>query len=68
VFLANENEYISSKGNLLGPTIYYSKQTKLTKKTKTTDAPRKFVEFPTASGANVGDITPGIPKYPFIYY
>jgi hypothetical protein len=24
-----------------GPTIYYSKQNKLTKKTKTTDAPRK---------------------------
>jgi hypothetical protein len=25
-FLANENEYISSKGNLLCPTIYCSKQ------------------------------------------
>ena len=40
VFLANENEYISSKRNLLGSN-HLLLQTKPTKKTKTTDAPRK---------------------------
>jgi hypothetical protein len=30
----------SPKEICCGPTIYYSKQTKLVKKTKTTDAPR----------------------------
>jgi hypothetical protein len=25
------------------------------------------IRFHTASGANVGDITPGIPKYPYLY-
>jgi hypothetical protein len=43
-FFANENEYISSKGNLLGSNylLQQTKQTKPTKKTKTTDAPRKI--------------------------
>jgi hypothetical protein len=40
-FLANENEYISSKGNLLGSNHLLQQTNKPTKKTKTTDAPRK---------------------------
>jgi hypothetical protein len=40
-FFANENEYISSKGNLLGSNHLLQQIKQLTKKTKTTDAPRK---------------------------
>jgi hypothetical protein len=40
-FLANENKATSPKEIYWGPTIYCSKQNKLIKITKTTDAPRK---------------------------
>jgi hypothetical protein len=41
-FLANEKQGNFSKGNLLGSNPFIAaNKTKLTKKTKTTDAPRK---------------------------